>query len=440
MLQSFGLLGWTGVAYAAAPVALPAEANAMVVVRTIVGLALLLVLSAAGGHPRVLQWEERLGLRQVAASGAAYFALGMIARIPSVGVLSDEVLDNLAPALRMGLGWIGFLLGYRFDARLFDRLPEGAGRAIVLRTVVPFVLVALVIGVVSFGVAPLQAGWSDPEFLRDALILGSAGAMTADTVVAGLARRGDTPKQAAARGETGDDRAGTLRRMIQVEELAGVLGLAVLAVMFRPPAATWALPPSGWALVTVGLGTVLGLLVYAVVRVPASGAASIVQLLGCVAFVAGCASALRLSPIVLCFLAGAVVANLPGYDRARVHQALLAVERPLYLVFLVVVGALWDWRDARGWTLLLAFVPARLLGKWLAGWLAGPGPLALSRAEQRMLAVAPMGALAVAIVVNAQVLFPDSTVPALVTAVILGAWVTEVLVQLGVRAREAVAW
>jgi hypothetical protein len=83
---------------------------------------------------------------------------------------------------------------------------------------------------------------------------------------------------------------------------------------------------------------------------------------------------------------------------------------------------------------MLLFVPARLFGKWLAVKLCRREiQLELSLDEQRSLIFSPMGALSIAIVVNAQDLYFGATVSWMVTAVIGGAIVTEVIVQIASR-------
>ena len=83
---------------------------------------------------------------------------------------------------------------------------------------------------------------------------------------------------------------------------------------------------------------------------------------------------------------------------------------------------------------MFLFVPARLFGKWLAVRACRKElPSELSLEEQRSLIFSPMGALSIAIVVNAQDLYFGSTVSWMVTAVIGGAIVTEVIVQIASR-------
>ena len=72
------------------------------------------------------------------------------------------------------------------------------------------------------------------------------------------------------------------------------------------------------------------------------------------------ASFLRLSPVVVCFIAGAVLQNFPGQWKEQVRSALARVERPVYLLFLLIAGALWRVDEWQGWALMLAFVAARL--------------------------------------------------------------------------------
>mgnify|MGYP003345887960 CR=1 FL=1 len=59
---------------------------------------------------------------------------------------------------------------------------------------------------------------------------------------------------------------------------------------------------------------------------------------GAIAFASGLAGYLRLSPIVICFLAGALVTNFPNDQRDSVFRILNHLERPLHLVFLMKIG------------------------------------------------------------------------------------------------------
>jgi hypothetical protein len=83
---------------------------------------------------------------------------------------------------------------------------------------------------------------------------------------------------------------------------------------------------------------------------------------------------------------------------------------------------------------MVFFVAARLVGKWLAVRICRKRvPGGLSADEQRSLIFSPIGALSIAIVVNAQDLYFGSTVSWMVTAVIGGAIVTDVIVQIATR-------
>ncbi|HEY0840376.1 MAG TPA: hypothetical protein VGD74_09340 [Vulgatibacter sp.] len=405
---------------------IPAAARPPVLVKTILGLIALLALAYLGGHPQMRVVEQRLKISQVVTAGFPFIALGVVASLPGVGILTASVLEELTPILRFGLGWIGFAAGYRFDTRAFDDLPKDTARAVGFATLMPFLTVLTAASLLLL----LASDWTDttfrdPIFLRDALILGTAGAMTARAAIH------------LAKGNGGED--GWQRRfvkIVQLEQLAGIAGLAFIAAYFRPqgPGLGWQLPGTAWIFLTVGLGATIGIVAYVILRRPATGAESVVLLLGTVAFAAGAASALFLSPIVVCFVAGVLLANFPGASKDRLGGALEKLERPIYLLFLVVVGAIWNFSDWRGWVLLVIFVGARLAGKWLGALLTSRYTEFDSYAHERWVATrAPMGQLAIAIVISAQLLFPHGSIPIVVTAVIGGAIVTEVLVQIFAR-------
>lgn len=432
--------GWlvvlaAALALLAAPAAAQADEPAIAAdaIRTVLGLLALLALAYVAGHPKVEQLERALGVSQVTAAGLPFFLLGAVAHLPQVGLLTDAVLEDVRPLLELGLGWIGLLAGYAFDAKSMREWPRGTGQLTTLLTVVPFVLIAGAIGAVLY---VLEIPLTTSRLLRDAAMFGAAGCLAAPTAASLLESSGLSARAVAA-----------VRAVASLDDVAGVGLLALFSAFYRPAevASTWSLPGVGWFFVTVGMGLSLGVLTYALLRVARGHAELTALLLGSVALAAGGATVFAVSPIVICFVCGVVLANLPGPHDEVILRSLVRVERPVYLGFLIVAGALWRFDMWAGWLLLPVFVLTRLSGRALAArfarWRgafaeAAPGG---ERALSRAFVSAPIGALSIAIVVNVQTLYPGRAVPLMVTAVVGGALVSEVMVQLWLRARRASA-
>jgi Kef-type K+ transport system membrane component KefB len=404
----------------AAPPVAPEE-RPLVVIRTILGLLALMVLAYLGGHPSVLGWEKRLGISQVITTGFPFVICGVLARSSSVGILSDAVLAEISPLLRLGLGWIGFVAGIRFDTRMLQGLPVRTLRIVTLTTLFPFAFLVGACALLLFAFQDQALGLGDPVFLRDALILGTAGAMAAVTSTRALSH--ESP-------------AGVLARVVRLEELAGMIGLAFVAAFFRPHSASWQMPGTAWLLLTIGLGATAGVLIYAILQRRTERPDFLVLTLGSISFAAGAASYLLLSSVVVAFIAGVLLANFPGNYHERLREMLFRLERPIYLLSLFIIGALWQVGDWRGWVLMPVFMSLRLAGKWLGTRLAlRHAELELGAEERRAIAMPPLGPLAIAIVTNALLLYPGGSISLIVSAVIGGGVLTEVFLQLASRRR-----
>ncbi|MFO0683443.1 MAG: cation:proton antiporter [Sandaracinus sp.] len=399
------------------------------VLRTLIGLVLLMVLAYVGGHPRVARLEQRLGIAQVMTSGLPFVFLGLVAQQPALDVLNRQTLDELLPLLQFGLGWIGFQTGFSFEARELDRVPRGTGTVVLLLSTFPFVVIsgvtALVLWAVGLGHDPLALA-------RDSCLLGLAGALSAPTLERVIGQRMSPAALDLARA------------IALLDDVLGVAALACLAAFLHGGAGgddAWKLPGVGWIFVTFGMAVSIGLVVYVVLRGTDSGGEKTSLLLGSVALTAGLAGYLSLSPLVICFFAGILLRNLPSDDKDELTRTFRRLERPIYFLFLLMLGALWRIQDWRGWALLPVFVLARFAGRFAGARVArrlpaSETPEALGEAEDRDLALPPMGQLALAFVVTAQTLYESPAVQAIVTAVVGGGVLLEIVVQISSRQRR----
>jgi len=391
--------------------------NTFFAIKVIAGLCVLLVLAYLGGHRKVVRFQERLGIGGVVTAGFPFVAMGAIASHPDVGILSADVVSRLRPILHFGLGWLGFLIGAQLDIRVLDRVPKGTAYLIFVEALGPFAITAAGCGalMISFGMSI-----SDPATWRDMVLLGTAAAMTAPRKFRGFANR------------TWHEGRGVDVLLGQLDEMVGVIGLVFITAYFREDTnVTWQLPDTAWVFVSLGLGVAIGVLIFAMIRVPQSNAEFLAIVLGGIAFASGLAGYLRLSPIAISFIAGVLVTNFPNDQRDSVFRILHHLERPVHLLFLIVAGAVWDVADWRGWVLIPLFVAGRVLGKWAGVMTAKTAVgqyLPANFADQRNW-VTPLSGVSIALVISVQSLYQDAGLAWIVTAVIGGSIVTEFLVS-----------
>ncbi|HEY8038504.1 MAG TPA: cation:proton antiporter [Polyangiaceae bacterium] len=397
--------------------------------RVVLGIACALVLAVLAAHPAVRRIERRLGLTVLLSSGVPFLALGVIFRLPAVGVLTDDVVADLRPALDFGLGWLGFVVGMQFDVRELDTLPEKTGAVVFIESAIPFAVAALACAGALFG---LESEWS----LRDALVLGACAAPAAPVAAVALAR------------SSGSVSASIVARVTALNDVAGVVVLALVCAFFRPTdeLSAWKLPHVAWLFVTLGMGGVLGILTYVLVRSAKGLAEEVAYLLGAVALSAGMAGYLAISPLVACAIAGALLTNLPHERMTDLRRSILQLERPLYLIFLLVAGALWDPTAWQGWVLVPVFVLSRVSAKIVGAHVAvRAGPPELPDARTLGLALSPQSPIAIATIVSFATLYGSgksgfASTSWMMTAVIGGAVLTEIAVQATARLRGGLSF
>jgi Kef-type K+ transport system membrane component KefB len=412
--------------------------------RVVLGLAAAFVLAVIAAHPAVRRVERRLGLTVLLSSGLPFLAMGVVFRHPSVGILTDDVVSDLRPALEFGLGWLGFVVGMQFDVRELDTMPDKIGTVVFAESALPFAMTALLCTAAFVGLDPqLTFGGAEPlghQFmvaldrasLRDALALGACAAPAAPVAAVAIARSaGSVPARIVA-------------RVTALNDVAGVIVLALICAFFRPTdeLSAWKLPHIAWLFVTLGMGGVLGILAYILLRSAHGVAEEVAYLLAAIALSAGMAGYLAISPLVSCCIAGALLTNLPHERLAELKATIVEVERPLYLIFLLVAGALWDPTAWQGWALVPIFVLARVGGK-IGGALIAvrTGPKELPDAGTLGLALSPQSPIAIATIVSYATLYKPpadrgaGSVPWLMTAVVGGAVLTELTVQAIARLR-----
>lgn len=118
----------------------------------------------------------------------------------------------------------------------------------------------------------------------------------------------------------------------------------------------------GWIVVALGLGVVLGILFLWITRGKTGPEEIVLFLMGIAALGSGAALQLHLSPLLVCVVLGAVVANLSP-EGQRIFTVLERWEKPVYLVFLLLAGAYLQFSTPWVVVLALGYAVFRGIGK-----------------------------------------------------------------------------
>mgnify|MGYP006285499087 CR=1 FL=1 len=349
---------------------------------------ILILLALLGARFSFSTLRVPPGPRLVFRTGTHFLFLGLFLGPQLLGFLTPEAIRQLFPLLGLGLGWIGFLFGLQLDRRNLGFFP-------------PVYLVAAMAQALLTLLIFLGGGWLVLEGLGmmgqgEALLLAGAAATACVSTPAGIAL---ISTNYLVRGKVRD----LLFFVASLDALVGIVALQVIYSLFPPGNLVGGLPLDPaleWVLVALGLGAVCGILFLWLTRPRPGGEELVLFLLGMAAFASGAALELQLSPLFVSVTMGAVVANLSP-DPQRVYRVLQEWEKPIYVVFLMLAGALLQFPTLWILPLALGYALLRALGKVLGNFLVvKTTPLPFRPPRRLGLGLLPQGGISLAMAIS----------------------------------------
>lgn len=415
----------------------------------VLGFVLIVLLGYAGSRLTLFQQRFSLGVRYLFTAGTEFLLVGLILGPRAANLLTDAALHDLSPVLSLGLGWIGLLVGVQFDRRILKQIALRIWTLAFVVSLTSFALLALFV----YFFLPLCFRWSGDlglmgiaELENDsaarlgaACLLGWAGSVSTYSAMALIQR--DSPLRGKA--------SKLLQLLTDLRAPLAVLGMGAWYALFHASteamtlarmhneidtraSVTTLVDPvmsgTGWLLVSVLLGVSLGWLLHYLTSERLSGNEMLLLVAGSVIFSGGLSSYLQLSPLFVNLVMGLMIANLPNFALGRITKSLLTAEKPFFVIFMILVGALWPPITPAVLMMAAAYVIARaaalIAGTWLgrAGWPHGEKP-----APWLGLAMLPSGGLSIALAVDYHLIRPGYLANFLLGTIILSVLINQLI-------------
>jgi hypothetical protein len=263
-------------------------------------------------------------------SGLVYIFLGLFLGKRGLKVLSSDVLEGLNPLVSLGLGWVGFLFGFQLESRYLRKFPRRYISLSFLQSLFVFFIGTGILILVLNLLFPDQ-----PSFL----LLGMAVAL-------GLLMSLNSPSLlnfAASRIPTKGQYYYLARFLASVSGFWGIAGLALLVSFWHFPFFENHVFSRGLILLfsSTILAFLLGYVFYilTIKKIPEHDL--LVYLFGLVFFASGIAFYFNLPSLYVSMVLGITFSNLTRIQD-RLYPLLLSTEKPFYIIFLVLIGALWE--------------------------------------------------------------------------------------------------
>lgn len=284
-------------------------------------------------------------------SGIIYIFLGLFLGKKGLNVLSPEVLKNLSPLLNLGLGWVGFIFGFQLEYRYIRRFPK---RYIGLSFFYSFFVICL--AVVALVLLLRFLFPSQPAFLLYGMIVALALLLSINSPSLLNFASSEIPKKG---------RYYYLARfLVSVSGFWAIAGLALISSFWHFPFFRNNVFVKGliFLLFSTIIPIFLGLLFHVLTVRKTSGPDLLVYLLGLVFFASGAASYFNLPSLFICMVMGITLSNLTKIQE-KLYPVLLATEKPFYIIFLILIGALWEFNfDYRIGFLVILLLVLRVVG------------------------------------------------------------------------------
>ncbi len=379
-----------------------------------VGVALLLVIALIGYRRTFVRLRLPRGARLIFLTGTEFILVGLALGDQLIGLLDEQMIRSLTPLFGLGLGVIGLIFGIQLELDKILRFPP----RYLLMTFTQAAFTMLVVFWPFYWLLERLFGSESQSILLASLVLAATAACTAQTALAMIDR------------EFGLRRARVmelLRYISSVDALVGllVLQLALCLMQTRPVLGLDAAPGLQWFALSLLIGLAAGFLLHLLTRARCRDEELLIFVLGMAVFAGGIALFLNLSPLFVNALMGLVVANLPG-SKNRIFHLLERLEKPFYIVFLILAGAIWQPGSPWGLTLAVFYLGLRLVGKASGGYLAAiAAPDGFRPPRLLGLGLVSQGGIAIAMVMNYYALHAGEVTNVVVTIVLVAVILNE---------------
>lgn len=389
----------------------------------ILGFVLLVLLGYVGSHLSLFRSRLTFGLRYLFTAGTEFLIVGLVLGPHGIALLTNDSLKSLFPVISLGLGWIGFLIGVQFERGVAQRISRTLWSAGTTATLIAVSLLSLglyaclpylFIWLGEIGLLGLTLLQEDTMLIIGfILVMAAAGAVSTSSAMVLLVQ------------ETGL-RSEFTKRVQLINEVRAPLAVFLMGLWYAlyhvssDPASTRYLEnglgaertlllsfeapimgPLGWLLISTLLGMALGWLLHYLTSERLQEKEMFLLLTGMVIISGGLSSYLHLSPLFVNLVMGVTLANLPNFARGRINNLLLKTEKPFFVIFMLLVGALWPWISPAVILFALIYVLLRAVVLYAVNFtIAKTHSMTSESPLLRSVAMLPMGGLSIALVVD----------------------------------------
>jgi len=292
-------------------------------VRSLIVFAGLLAVTFIGSKTLFKQDRSRSPMAYLLFSGTAFLLMGIFISPNGLDLIPVSVLKQLRPLVYFGLGWVGFLYGFQLEWRYLRRIPS----AWYITATGLFLLPAMGLLAGAWGVA---VGLQHIQLISPDWILplsGIAAILLAESCTAFVFW--------ANRRYRFSGRHYRLACFVAAIDNFFPISCAALLFLFFP-LKTMGLSPIPALMVEAMMGVAAGHVLHYLVRRVSDPLDVSTILFGAVFTLSGAAYLFHFSPLFVAMMAGLTFTN-----RTRRHswfqQRLTPVEKPLYLMFMIVL-------------------------------------------------------------------------------------------------------
>lgn len=384
----------------------------------------ILVLIAFLGSRFVFKKKKALTpLNYFFSSGLIYILVGLYLGKYGFNVLSSQVLEGLNPLVSLGLGWIGFLFGFQLEVKYLRKFSWKYLTLSLLQALFAFFFVFVAVFLtlnLLYGSISLFLLYGMAVALGLFATLNSPSLLNASSSV--VASKGEYYYLA--------------RFLVSVSSFWGLIGLALLFSFWHFPFFEIKAFKSGMLVLIAStvFPFLLGYLFHLLTRRKASEQDLLVYLLGLVFFSSGAAFYFNLSPLYTSMVMGITYSNLTRIHE-RLYPLLFSTEKPLYITFLILIGALWEVAlDLKVIVLVVFLLLARVMSNGLPlpsfrGILRFPFPLP----PLFGFCFLSSGGIGVAFAVSLKLAYPLAVTDVFLSVALLAIIVSEVLSPLALK-------